>query len=268
MLLILHRIATHSSKLRSAHRSILKHGRQACSNTTSANHISLRPSPPATFVRSCRTRSLHQDEDLRTSGTKNLRREGALLMSGKTVRHRHDQRTLSAHQAALAITVSPTASLVWVVRCPYPCDLRHQRQMAQIRGLNQEGRRSTVDCPLHRGECTATFNSQLFFVRLEHSRTPSLTHVWIVLGIFGVVCACTACTRSNLAICGGLRHRREYGLEQFTEASPSQHHTTFLQMIHRQWTTVQRYRLPAAATTRTAASRPRWKHVAGVVRQC
>jgi hypothetical protein len=229
LLLILPRITTRSSKLRSAHRSILKHGRQACSNTTSANHISLRPYPPATFARSCRTRSLHQGEGLRTSDTKSLRREEALLMSGKTVRHRHVQRTLSARQAALATTVSPTASRVWVVRCLYPCDLRHQRQMARIRGPSQEGRRSTADCPLPRAGCTATCNSQLFFVRVEHSRTPSFTHVWIVLGISGVVCACTACTHSSLAICGGLRHRREYGLEQFIEASPPQHHHPFFQ---------------------------------------
>lgn len=230
-LLIIHRTTTHFSKPRSAHRSILKHGRQACSNTTNESHISPLPYLPATSARSCRTRSLHQGEDLRTSGSKSLRRGEALLMSGKTtVLRLHVQHILNAHRAASAITASRTASRVKAVRCPFPCGLRHQHPTAQIRDLSREGRRSTVVCLPHHGECTATCNSQCFFVRMDYSKTPSFTHVWIVLGIFGVVHACTACTHSNLEICGGMRPRREYGLEQIhcsITFTTSQLHTTF-----------------------------------------
>lgn len=105
-------------------------------------------------------------------GTKNLRREEALLMSGKTVRHRHAQHILSVHQAASATTASRTASRAWVARCPYLCDLRHQRRMAQIQGHSREDLRSTVACPLRRGGCIATCNSELFFVQAIPSRTP------------------------------------------------------------------------------------------------
>lgn len=233
----------------------MKHGRQACSNTTSASHIWLRRYPLATSARSCRIRSLHQGEGLRTSGTKSLRREEDLLMSGKTAPHRRAQRTLSVHLAASATTASQTASRVRVVKCPYLCDLRHQHRTAQIRGPSREGRRSTVDYPLRRGGCTATCNSQLFFVRVENLRTPSLKHVWIVLGISGAFCACTACTHPNLGLCGGTRRRREYGLEQFIEASSSQYHTNTFLNVSPIETRPGAHRLTSAAATATKSAR-------------
>jgi hypothetical protein len=172
-------------------------------------------------VRSCRIRSLRQGGGLRTSGSKSLRQGEVLPMSGKTAPRPHVQHTLNARRAASVITVSRTASQVRVVRCPCPCDLPHQPLTVQVQDRNQEDRRSTVDCLLRRGGCTATCNSQLFFVRVDYPRTSSFMHIWIVLGISGV-CACTACTHSDLGICGGARRRREYGLKQFIGTLPSQ----------------------------------------------
>lgn len=160
-LLISARTTTLSSKPRSAHQSTSKHGRQACSNTISANHTSLPPCRQATFARSYRTRSLHQGEDPPTSGSRNPRRGEVLQMSGKTMAQRlHVRHTLREPPAASAITASRTASQVKVVRCLFPCDLPHQRRMDRIRDPNREGRRLTGDCHLRRGECIATCSSQ------------------------------------------------------------------------------------------------------------
>lgn len=145
-------------------------------------------------------------------------------MSGKIMVQRlHAQHTLNAHQAALATTASRTASRVKVRRCLFPCDLRHQHRTAQIRDPNREGRRSTVDCLLLHGGCTATCNSRFYFAEgsmdtFSYAYLKNARHFW-------VVCACTI--YSNREICSGPRPRREYSLEQFIGASPSQLHTDF-----------------------------------------
>lgn len=147
---------TLSSKPRSARRSISKHGRRACSNTTSANHISPHLCHPVTFARSCRTRNPCHGEDLLTSGTRSLRRGEALPMSGTIMdQHHHDQPTLSAHRAASANTASQTVSQARTVKCLFPCDLRHRHRTVRTRDLNRGGRRLMVGFRLRPGECTA-----------------------------------------------------------------------------------------------------------------
>ena len=217
----------HSSKPRSAHRSTLKHGRQACSNTTSANHTSRLPCRRATSARSCRTRSPHQGEDLRTSDSKNLRRGEALLMSDMTtVQRLHVQRTPNVQRAVSAITASRTASQVKAAKCPSPCDQHHRHRTGRIRDPIQEDRRSMVDCHMRRGECTAMCNSSsctrsIIQRHLFCACLSSAGHFWGYLRMYGMY-------TSNLEIFVGTRCRREYGLEQFIGASPSPFHTTMI----------------------------------------
>lgn len=182
----------HSYRPRNALQSISKLGRQACSNTTSASHISPPPYRPAASARSCRTKSPRRGEDPRTSDSKGRPRGEAPLMSDKiTGQRHHGQPILSAHRAASAITANQTASRVRAARCPFPCDLRHKHRMGQIRGRSQEGHLSTVDCRLRRGECTAMCNSPPFYLCLE----DTFFHAYLsMLGISGVICACTGCT--------------------------------------------------------------------------
>jgi hypothetical protein len=158
-LLIVTRTTTPFFKPRNAHRSTLKHGRQACSNTISANHILPPPCHQATSARSYRIRRLHHEEALPTSDTKNLLREEVPLMSETMGRRLHGQHTLPEHRAALATIASRTASRVRADNCLFLCDPRHRHRTDQIPDLSREGRRSTVDCRLRRGGCTVTCSS-------------------------------------------------------------------------------------------------------------
>lgn len=141
-LLTMFRTTTLSCRLRSAHRSILKPGQPACSNTTSANHISPQPYHRAAFVRSCKTKIPHPGEGLQISDSKNHLQGEALLMLGKTTGQRHhDQPTRNARRAASVTIANRTASRVKAVKCLSLCDQRHKHRTDQIRDPNREGQR-------------------------------------------------------------------------------------------------------------------------------
>lgn len=209
-----------SCKPRNAHQSILRHGQPACSSTTSASHISLRPYRRAISARSCRIRTLYREEGLPTSDSKNPRLGEALRMSGNrtTGQRLHVQRTLNAHPAASASIVSRTVSQVRVVKCLFPCDLRHRPRMDRIRDHSREGRDRTADCHLHRGECivtcsSGTLRSTLISVLRHHYFDLILHGCANCAGHFGGHLCMYGMYTPNSGIRGGRRWKTESSLE-------------------------------------------------------